>query len=111
MPSYDPAVIVKFAEKLYDDAQWITFVHAFIGFFIGAAIGITISLSLPPGPSITLPFSLVLGLLGCAIGAIHGYRKGFDLRLKAQTALCQLQIESHLKDMLQQITRTDSSVC
>ena len=85
--TYDAQVIVQFAEKLYSKASSIIVTYTFVGVIIGAFGG----------------FSLLPSLTGLAVGAIVigllalkvGIDKSFQLKLQAQMALCQVQIESN----------------
>lgn len=81
---YEPQIIVQFAEKLYAKANAIIIPYTVIGLMIGLVAG-----------------TAVLPIIGSAIGAVFfgllgfllGSDKAFQLKLQAQTALCQIQIE------------------
>ena len=86
--SYDPKIIGIYANALYRRADWIVFVWSIIGAVFGAAIcGFY-------GGQTGL-------LLGIVVGGIMGYSEGqsrsFFLRLQAQLALCQVQIEANTR--------------
>ena len=86
--SYDPKIIGIYANALYRRADWIVFVWTIIGAVFGAAIcGFY-------GGQAGL-------LLGIVVGGIMGYSEGqsrsFFLRLQAQLALCQVQIEANTR--------------
>ena len=89
---YDPGIIAEFADRLYAQARSIivtsTLLGALIGVFPGAAMALS-SHDSTPGFLMALLGALILGPLGFAIGRA----RAFSLRLQAQTALCQAQIE------------------
>lgn len=87
---YDPEIIITFAYRLYSRADSLVVSWALrmgvLGVIAGAAVGFQVkSLGIIP--------ALVLGLIGGLLGASYGREKGFELRLTAQQALCQLQTE------------------
>lgn len=83
---YDATVIQQYADGLYAQAKRTVIVHALLGALIGLAAAFV---------------TPVLGLLGAllvgAIGYVIGQNKAFSLRLQAQTALCQVQIERNTR--------------
>lgn len=92
---YDSKVIVTFAERLYAQARNIAALYGFAGFVIGGMLGFlweTIAFK-EASPFGALTGALMFGLLGYAIG----HSRGFALRLQAQTALCQVQIEANTR--------------
>jgi hypothetical protein len=122
MTTYDPNILQKFADRLYERATFVTFHCAVVGFLIGAGLGAipanifynqeleartkTVEehyrgtgngFNLPPMPpsSGTSPFALCIvgGVLSGVVGGFVGQRKGFRYRLQAQLTLCQMQIE------------------
>lgn len=93
--SYDPEIIHQFADKLYSEARWLAFRYALLFGFVGAGGGVFLSKAMSLGNA--SPSSLCLGGLLAAAGAAHGHAKGFDLRLRAQLALCQLKIEMNTR--------------
>jgi hypothetical protein len=88
---YDPNVIHQHAQRLYDRALGIVVIYAvglgLLGLLGGAVVGSTIFGE----------FQVITALLGGAalglIGVAIGRERSFELRLQAQTALCQVQIE------------------
>ncbi len=84
MVTYDPAVIRTFAQALYDRASTIILVHTAIGVVIGGVIG-------------KIAFGnvgmTILAVIAGAIGYFLGSQRAFFLKLQAQTALCQVEIE------------------
>lgn len=91
---YDPDIIDRFAEELYSRASmiviWTTATWAVIGLFAGGVVGETF-----------LGGALLPMVIGAAGAGFLGYRRGeekaFALKLQAQTALCQVQIERNTR--------------
>jgi outer membrane lipoprotein SlyB len=96
MIEYDASVIVTFAENLYDQAERVVALTTFAGILVGALLGFAIG-SAFQGTSLTAVIgAVVVGVLAFNIAQ----QKAFAMRLQAQTALCQVQIELN--------TRTES---
>ncbi|MEJ6011504.1 hypothetical protein [Novosphingobium aquae] len=91
--AYDPVVIQSYADALYRAADRIAFNSAIIGGLIGAAVGFAAGSAGRVGP--------IGGLIGAAIGGYIGYSRAlartFQLRLEAQLALCQVEIEMNTR--------------
>ena len=85
---YDSSVIQRFASRLYSQATLILFLATFLGivalglpgYFVGRAVGL-------------LAGSVIGGAVGFAIGDMLA----LALKLKAQSLLCQVQIEIHTR--------------
>ena len=97
MPAqYDSTIIASFAERLYVQAGRIIFTYAVLGGLV-SCIGGGVLGSLMSGRSDGSTFAIVgavaLGVVGTWLGYSLGQEKAFELKLRAQTALCQLQIE------------------
>ena len=91
MVHYDSTVIQAMADKLHSQARFIELIWALFGFvFIGAFLAAGGAMI---DESMTVMAGAVGGVLGAAGGFSHGRAKAFTLRLTAQTALCQVQIE------------------
>lgn len=90
---YDPTVIQTFADRLYAEAEGIVTRYAVAGFLFGAAAGASVGGAAVGGTTAALALGVCLGALGAALAAYSAYAKVFELRLRAQTALCQVQIE------------------
>ena len=90
--AYDPALIKEFAQRLYRQAGMVILTSTAVGTFLGAIAG-----AAGAGMAGLRGNVGTLALLGIAIGAMAGYLRGrdraFTLKLEAQTALCQVQIE------------------
>jgi hypothetical protein len=84
MATYQPRVIEEFADQLYTQAARIIALYTAVGVLIGGGIGYSVA-----GGGSALLGAIVLGGLGFALGQ----QRAFLLKLQAQTALCQLQIE------------------
>ena len=90
MTDHDPAVIRRFASRLYSRARFIT------GFY--TLLGILVPLLLFTRQSQLGPLELLLTfVVGGGLGAAIGTERAFSLRLQAQMALCQLQTEMNTR--------------
>lgn len=89
MVTYDPAVIRAFAQDLYDRASTIVAVNTVIGVIVGGIVGKFAFGNLGV---------IILAGLGGAIGYFIGSQKAFQLKLQAQTALCQVEIEHNTRN-------------
>ena len=95
MVEYDVKFIKEYAGSLYKQAKSIVPAHFFIGIFIGFFVFGTISYKLIGD----LDFLIVAcGILcGGVMGYGSGNNKAVELKLKAQQALCQIQIEENTR--------------
>jgi hypothetical protein len=84
MAKYDAGVIQAFADDLYRRADTIVIVNALIFLVVGGAAGLAAFGKLG---------ALLGALIGGGIGYYLGVQRAFLLKLQAQTALCQAQIE------------------
>ena len=98
---YDPGVIEQFAEDLYAKARNVLITNVCIGYVLGALPGWFFSHS----PYI----GLLIGLGGAWLGYLRGQANGFVLKLQAQTALCQVQIERNTRARARKEPRDDPS--
>lgn len=100
MVAYDESVIMEFAARLYRRAQFVVVLYALLGGIFGAAVGL-----LGGGwyaaragyPSNVIETALLVGAVCFALGFYFGTESAFALRLQAQTALCQAQIERNTR--------------
>lgn len=94
---YDPNVIQGFAEALYQRASSLVVSYALLGAVGGAAIGFIGGMQVEGG------MAVMAALVGGAVGAFIGYSlaapRAFMLRLQAQQALCQMQIEANTRSV------------
>lgn len=92
--SYDAAVIQEFAQRLYSQAASIIFTSTFLGVVIGALLGLGGAAAAQAHGAIGMAV-----LIGAVIGGLAGFSRGreraFKLKLEAQVALCQAQIEKN----------------
>lgn len=96
MIQYDPKVIDEFANRLYKKARSTIAIFTVFGFLVGAGIGgmIFLAASKAQGSGVgALIVLVILTLIGYAIGS----ERAFRLKLEAQTALCQVQIEQNTR--------------
>lgn len=92
MTTYQPEVIQRFADRLYARSATAIVISTLLGVLVGVAVDPFIHQTLPANLSNHLPEWSSAALLGL-IGLLQGFERAFLLRLQAQTALCQLQIE------------------
>jgi uncharacterized membrane protein YfcA len=85
---YDAKVIYDFAGRLYSKAGTIMAIYA----MAGALLGFFLGYAARGGGSAVLG-AVVLG----GIGFYLGNEKAFQLKLQAQTALCQVKIEENTR--------------
>jgi len=98
MATYDPEVIQGYADRLYADAAAIVRTYVILGGFVGLIFGggVGFYLAEQGGPDILrIVGALVLGAIGAAMAYSLGQQKAAGLRLAAQTALCQVEIEKN----------------
>ncbi|MFP2895423.1 hypothetical protein [Corallococcus sp. 4LFB] len=86
---YDPSIITKHAQALYDRASGIIFAWGVIGFIAGAALAKAMNAE----GFIVLMGGLVVAL----IGVMFGRGRAFSLQLQAQVALCQVATEANTR--------------
>lgn len=94
MVQYDPSVIHKFAQRLYDRALLSTIAWAIGGVVIVGIAGKAMSVSLNVNDGSLTAVSAVVGLV---VGLMIGSHRSFMLKLQAQQALCLLQIEMNTR--------------
>lgn len=91
MARYDENIIQEFAAKLYDQAQLIVFMYTVGAALIGGLGGYFVA---DGGGAVV--GALVLGAIGYGVGS----SRAFVLKLTAQTALCQVQIERNTRALV-----------
>lgn len=92
MVEYDAGVIEKFAAKLYRQADSIVAIYTLL-FAVCGAIG---GMAIRGRPGSIVPVIGGVLVIG-AIGYLVGQARAFQLRLLAQTALCQAEIERNTR--------------
>lgn len=118
MPSYEPQLIEEFADRLYKQASDVIASSVVAGVLVGGLFGVLVGLGIgfaqvglagqkaaatDSSPTI-LTAAVIVGAIVALVGGIAGYysgkEKSFELRLKAQQALCQLNIEKNTRGSL-----------
>jgi len=100
MITYQPKIIKEYAGRLYNSADRIVFFLILVGM---AAGGI-------PGYIMERYIGLIAGLtIGGIIGFLIGNEIAFGLKLRAQIALCQVQIEENTRANRKQEKNMDLS--
>ena len=93
MALYESTVIHTFADRLYQQASRIVAQYVVMGLLIGGGIGLAFGLAARLNSTAMLVVAGVGAVIASAIGYSIGDQKAFALKLMAQQALCQLQIE------------------
>jgi hypothetical protein len=98
MPAlYDPAVIQKFADRLYTRAISAIVGSVLGGIILGVGCGVLVYILTDE----TMRWGLIAGVVGVILfgllGLLVGLERSFMLRLQAQTALCQMRIEANTR--------------
>ena len=86
--TYDGAVIQEFASRLYSRANSIIVTFTVVGLIICGVAGAAAL----HGNGIA---ALIAAAIGAALGFSIGQERAFKLKLEAQVALCQVQIEKN----------------
>lgn len=90
MVRYDPSIIHSFAGRLYRKAREIIALYTFIGAVLGLAGGYVLSRQLGLAEIIA---AVIFGTIGYSLGR----GRAFQLKLRAQIALCQAKIEENTR--------------
>lgn len=90
---YDPHVIQRLADQLYKQAEGTIIIWTFVLLTIGASCGLSIAKVTLSSASII--YIIVGALIGALLGFVFGQSRAFSLRVQAQIALCQKQIEEN----------------
>ncbi len=96
MTEYDSKVLYEFADRLYRRAAWIAWGYTFLGALLGLFGGGAVAEAVGSRDGM-ITAGVVVAILFATIGYSVGREKGFALRLQAQTALCQAQIEANTR--------------
>jgi hypothetical protein len=100
MVNYDPQIIVAFAENLYRQASSVIATYTVLGVLVGLVLGVGLGNAVLGSAGI----GAVIG--GVVVGGIAfslGQQKAFGLRLQAQVALCQVQIETNTRGVIDRV--------
>lgn len=99
--NYDESVIQEFAAGLYRKAASVVYRDTCLGLF-GGFVAATIGTKFSPIQDASVNDQIwIVILIGAFVGALLGYSSGrahsFKLKLEAQNALCQAQIERNTR--------------
>jgi len=96
LPDYDPSIIERAAERLYEKATAALLGSVVVGACLGAGFGAVPLTSLGENWPIPSSFGFATMLAGSIVGAVVGYvigdARAFGYRLQAQATLSQLQL-------------------
>jgi len=93
---YDPSVIRRHANALYSSADMTVVVHVILGLALGGLVGGFVAFIARDYVALSTMFC---ALVGAGIGWFFGDSAAFKLRLQAQLALCQVQIELNTRTL------------
>lgn len=97
MATYDPAILQKFADKMYLRAASMIVTWAAFGLVLGAVAGAVLYGAVRNAmQDLSIGFEMwefVCAIGGLVLGVVIGIEKAFWLKLEAQKVLCALQTE------------------
>ena len=93
MSEYDPSVIRQHAERLYRSAKGSVAAWVFLGAIVGGVLGLWRAEETQT-PKTHAPMFIAIAAF---IGYFVGRDRAFRMRLQAQMALCQAQIEENTR--------------
>jgi hypothetical protein len=96
MVQYDEKVIEAFAEELYREAATLVLRSTLKWLLVGLLAGAIGGGAMTDWEAI-MPYAAAGGVVCGAVGYSHSKRRVFLLKLQAQTALCQAQIERNTR--------------
>ena len=107
-PKYNPKILQKEVERLYNLATFTIIVSALVFFIIGAIITLFLKLyyifyKLPQPHYLSVVIYIILILIGLGIG----FERSFRLRLEAQKTICIMSIKNDTELILNFLTDTD----
>jgi hypothetical protein len=98
---YDAALMQSLANRLYAQARIVVVKYTIVGatlfsaiFYFAASLGHKTVDIFAVAPTKSLGVGLLIGVV---VGFMLGQRKSYQLTLRAQIALCQLQIEKNTR--------------
>ncbi len=95
---YDEFIIAEFANAMYRRAFWVIVVNTLLGTLVGWGVGSLAGVAFGfGGGGGSDGFWLITMFIGGAVGFWMGQQKAFSLKLMAQSALCQVQIERNTR--------------
>ena len=89
---YDPEIIQRFADKMYSQANAVICLYTLVLTVIGGATGYAIA-----PDTHRVPAAAGAAVVGAILGYVAAQPRAFQLRLQAQTALCQMKIEANTR--------------
>lgn len=92
--AYDPGVIREFAGRLYRQARSVIVTSTLLGVLGGGILG-ALTANLAGFRGDMRSFALLGIVVGGVWGFLRGRERAFKLKLEAQIALCQVQIEKN----------------
>jgi predicted transcriptional regulator len=92
---YDAEVIVASASRLYRQAKSMVITSSAVGVLIGAVGGPIVFIFATQSRSNLGVIAAVCALIGGLMGYVRGAERAFALKLQAQAALCQVEIEKN----------------
>ncbi len=95
---YDPQVIRAYADKLYLEATRAPVTYGVAAAVVAITAGLGFGLGLDSVPA-GVTVGALLGLASGWVGVTAGRSAAARMRLSAQQALCQVQIERRLKEL------------
>ena len=106
---YDPQVLRTMAGVLYERAASIQLLYALLGIVLGLlAGGLALGTVLPhAGGPVAIGVVGGCSILGAVLGRAAAFMRVLMLRFQAQTALCQVEIEVHLRRLRQSGSAAD----
>lgn len=98
MIEYESKLIHEFAERLYKRAKDTEITYTVGGLVLGLLVGGFGDYLRFGSTVIKVDYLAVAGVVaGAVLGYLAGVAKAFELRLQAQTALCQVKIEENTR--------------
>jgi hypothetical protein len=89
---YDSGVIEEFADRLYTRAASIVSFYVLFGLLVGAGAGFGVKMETRNDIA-----GWITVVVTVALAYYFGQQRAFQLRLQAQIALCQVQIEKNTR--------------
>jgi len=90
---YEPEALRRLAEQTHAQARTALVGGIIGGMVTGSLFGYAASLMFATSTSLLAPGMAV----GAVLGVVMGRRRAMELKLKAQMALCQIQIEENTR--------------
>lgn len=100
MVEYDPEVLKRHADRLYTQAYLLVVIWALMGFIVGAVIHAILP-SVIRSHNDQSDLAVGIWIAASIVGLLIGWARCQDLRIKAQTILCQVEIESNTRAFAQ----------